>query len=280
MKKRIVFGGIMIAALAALLWWDHHLQAAGARVVGVPLAALTAVLLVVGYIEFARLAAAAGLPTLRATGIVASIVVALAPVWVPWLVGRSAGASTVLLVFAASVAACFFMQMARRRVEGAIRGIAATMLGIVYLGGLASGLLLIRVHCGMAALVVVLAAVKGADIAAYFTGSQIGRHKLIPWLSPGKSWEGLAGGLIAAAVVSMILNAVVGLGLAFWVAAVFGIALGLIGQFGDLCESLLKRDAGLKDSAAMIPGFGGVLDLVDSPLLAAPAGYALLTVLL
>jgi phosphatidate cytidylyltransferase len=269
----------MIAALTALLWWDHHLGATGSVPVGLPLAALTAVLVAVGYIEFSRLADAAGLPTLRATGIVASVALALTPVWGQWLDGGTT-ASTVLLVLAATVAACFAMQMATHRIHPAIRRIAGTLMGVLYLGGLTAALLLIRVDFGIPALVLVLAAVKGTDIGAYFTGSMIGRHKLIPWLSPGKTWEGLAGGVAAAAIVAMALNAAMAIGLAVGAAALTGVALGLIGQFGDLCESLLKRDAGLKDSASLIPEFGGVLDLVDSPLVAAPAGYALLTVLL
>jgi phosphatidate cytidylyltransferase len=86
--------------------------------------------------------------------------------------------------------------------------------------------------------------------------------------------------LVAAAIVSVVLNAALGVGLGLLAAALTGVVLGAIGQFGDLCESLLKRDAGLKDSAAIIPAFGGVLDLVDSPLVAAPAGYAMLALLL
>ena len=279
MNKRILFGSIMTVALTALLWWDHHLQATGATIIGLPLAALAAVLLVVGYFEFARLADVAGLPTLEATGIVASVALGTLPVWAQWLAGSPA-TPTVLLVLAATVAACFFMQMARHRTRTAMRRIAGTLMGVLYLGGLAACLLLIRARFGMPALVVVLTAVKGTDIGAYFTGTLIGRHKLIPWLSPGKSWEGLAGGLVAAAIVSVALNAALGVGLGLLAAALTGVVLGAIGQFGDLCESLLKRDAGLKDSAAIIPGFGGVLDLVDSPLVAAPAGYAMLALLL
>ena len=279
MSKRILFGGVMIAALAALLWWDHHLQATGAPVVGLPLAALTGLLLAVGYLEFARLADAAGLPTMRGTGIVASVALALLPVWGQWL-GVQATAEAVFLVLAATVAGSFLVQMARYRTQNAMRRLAGTLMGVLYLGGLAAALLAIRVRFGIGPLIVVLAAVKGADIGAYFTGSMIGRHKMIPWLSPGKSWEGLAGGLIAAAAVAIGLNAAFGVGLTVWAGAGAGALLGLIGQFGDLCESLLKRDAGLKDSASLIPEFGGVLDLMDSPLVAAPAGYALLTVLL
>ncbi|RPI58417.1 MAG: CDP-archaeol synthase [Planctomycetaceae bacterium] len=127
-----------------------------------------------------------------------------------------------------------------------------------------------------------LVAVKCTDIGAYFTGSAIGRHKLIPWLSPGKTWEGLLGGMAAAAGVSVLAVwamdiHIAGSALPFWRAVVFGVVVGLIGQFGDLSESLMKRSVNVKDSGAVVPEFGGVLDILDSPLLAAPAGYLMLT---
>lgn len=265
----------MVVALAALLLWDHHLTLAG--MVGWPLAGLAAVLIAGGYVEYARLAIAVDLPAIPLVGVPASIALALLPVWtqpVTW-----PGGDVALLVLAAAVVATFLTQMAAFRLETAARRIAGTLGGVLYLGALAGGLLAVRVRFGVPALVWVLVVVKGMDIGAYFTGTAIGRHKIIPWLSPGKSWEGLAGGLILTAIVAAALNRVLGLDLAIPAAVVAGLVLGVVGQVGDLCESLLKRDAGRKDSAALIPAFGGVLDLVDSPLVAAPVGYVLLAVL-
>jgi phosphatidate cytidylyltransferase len=122
-----------------------------------------------------------------------------------------------------------------------------------------------------------VAVVKAADIGAYATGRTLGRHKLIPWLSPGKTIEGFFGGLvfsgIAGACIAIYLRGPVPAVIA--VGGGYGVILGAIGQLGDLLESLLKRDAGVKDSGN-VPGFGGVLDILDSPLLAAPAAYWLL----
>ena len=124
--------------------------------------------------------------------------------------------------------------------------------------------------------------VKASDMGAYFTGMAIGRHKMIPWLSPAKSWEGLAGGIAFAAAAGGALAAwswslddprdhvPVALGIGA------GAALGLVGTFGDLAESLLKRSAGIKDSGRVLPGMGGVLDVLDSPLLAGPVVWAAL----
>ena len=131
----------------------------------------------------------------------------------------------------------------------------------------------------------IVGVVKAADVGAYITGKSIGRHKLIPWLSPGKTWEGFFGGLL----LSGIVGAAIAMGLrdnvaslanvpTAWVyigGAISGALLGAAGQVGDLLESLLKRDAGVKDSGK-VPGFGGVLDILDSPLLAAPVAYWLL----
>ena len=177
--------------------------------------------------------------------------------------------------------------MIRHRVAGALARVSLTMLAVVYLGAGAALMFAIRMdgRLGVPALVLFLAAVKFTDIGAYFTGTAIGRHKLIPWLSPGKTWEGLAGGLAAAAGISVLAVwafrhvASSHLSLSYVQAAIFGVVVGGIGQFGDLSESLLKRSAQVKDSGALVPEFGGILDILDSPLLAAPAAYVLLAVM-
>ena len=109
--------------------------------------------------------------------------------------------------------------------------------------------------------------VKFTDIGAYFGGRAFGKHKLIFWLSPGKTWEGLFFGLLTAGLVGVPFAA---LGLPahvpWWKGFIFGVVIGGIGQLGDLLESLMKRDAEVKDSRQLVPGFGGILDIIDSPL--------------
>ena len=154
---------------------------------------------------------------------------------------------------------------------------------------------------------VFLAVTKVSDIGAYFVGSAIGRHKLIPWVSPGKTVEGCIGGICASAGLSVLVwyfsracassptvadltdaqAIAVAFGDAFSLfgamsllqALIFGSLMSIVGQLGDLLESVFKRSAGTKDSARLIPQFGGVLDLVDSPVLAAPVAWFLLTYL-
>lgn len=126
-------------------------------------------------------------------------------------------------------------------------------------------------------LVVVLSTWIG-DTAAYLVGSRIGRHKLVPRLSPHKTVEGALGGLAGSAAIAATAWTGLGLG-AWWLGAVVGLILGVVGQLGDLAESFLKRQAGVKDSGTLIPGHGGVLDRIDALLFAFPAGYLLAAVL-
>ena len=114
--------------------------------------------------------------------------------------------------------------------------------------------------------------VFAADIGAYFAGRSLGRHKLAPRVSPGKTWEGAIGGLVAVGLVALAGAARLGLPVAAGVA--FGCAIGIFSVIGDLTESMFKRAAGLKDSGSLLPGHGGILDRIDSVTAAAPL-YAL-----
>ena len=117
------------------------------------------------------------------------------------------------------------------------------------------------------------------DSGAYFVGRLTGRHKMAPNLSPGKTWEGAAGGLAAALIAALLLSLLppqyLNLGLDWWLPALIGLAVGIAAQGGDLLESALKRFAGVKDAGALFPGHGGMLDRLDSLLLTLPLVYYL-----
>jgi phosphatidate cytidylyltransferase len=133
-------------------------------------------------------------------------------------------------------------------------------------------------HLGIVPLVSLVAVVKAGDIAAYVVGSLIGRHRMAPVLSPGKTWEGAAasvGGSLAAAWVVLHGTSLAPAAQPWGGWVVYGLAVGLAGMVGDLAESLLKREAGAKDSGRSLGGLGGVLDLVDSLLFAAPVAWLL-----
>ncbi len=130
---------------------------------------------------------------------------------------------------------------------------------------------------GLAWLLIVVLAIWVGDSAAYLGGRAFGKRKLAPRLSPNKTVEGAVCGLVGSTVVACITAGLTGLGLPLPLAAAIGLALGVVGQVGDLSESLLKRQAGIKDSGTLIPGHGGMLDRVDALLFALPVGWAVAT---
>ena len=112
------------------------------------------------------------------------------------------------------------------------------------------------------------------DIGAYATGLRFGRHKLAPNISPGKTWEGFAGSIVFA-IVAAVLLAVLMLHQPWWLGVIMGVLLALVGTAGDLMESLIKRDIGVKDISTWLPGHGGFLDRLDSILPSAAVAYAI-----
>ena len=124
---------------------------------------------------------------------------------------------------------------------------------------------------GPAWVVVLMLVIWGADVAAYFSGRRWGRRKLAPTVSPGKSWAGFWGGLVAVALVMMLFSWWLGVGPAQMLLLVLlGLVTGVISVLGDLFESVLKRSRGVKDSGSLLPGHGGILDRIDSMLSAGP----------
>lgn len=199
--------------------------------------------------------------------------------WLPHLLGvdvwRSIGST-----FAAFVLAAFLIEMANFQTPGeSINRIALSVLIVAYLGLLPSFLAQMRwlspdLQQGTLALALAVFVPKCCDIGAYFTGRFLGRHKMSPVLSPKKTWEGAAGGILAAIIVTMALNRLGPVQTAGPVAEVaFGVTVGGAGMLGDLAESLIKRDCQQKDASQAVPGFGGVLDVVDAVLFAAPVAY-------
>ncbi len=159
--------------------------------------------------------------------------------------------------------------------KDAALGAARRALGLVYIALPITFLFLIAVlepH-GRLWLLLLLIVVWANDTFAYFTGRLIGKHKLSPEISPGKTIEGAVGGLTGGGLVAYVFNYYANLmPAAHWIIAL-SIVIGIAGIFGDLGESLLKRSAGVKDSGSLIPGHGGILDRMDSLLFPAPILY-------
>jgi len=164
----------------------------------------------------------------------------------------------------------------RRPVDGFLADASVTALMVVYLPLLASFVIAMMVSTQpVTQIVAYLACIAMNDTGAYIMGSLLGRHKMTPHISPAKTWEGLAGGLVWAAVTGALLMKFV-LGVPWWQGVVFGLVMGVCATLGDLVESAVKRDVGVKDMGKLLPGHGGAMDRVDSILYCAPIAWGLL----
>jgi len=158
---------------------------------------------------------------------------------------------------------------------------ALTLLGLLYVPFLFNFVALLAFMPGdpqenRFLLIYLLAVTKFSDVGAYVIGSLIGRHKMIPRISPGKTWEGFAGAILTSLVISVAMTWAMGNRIHvidFYDSIILGLLLPLISVVGDLAESVVKRDASIKDSGQSIPGIGGALDLIDSILFTAPVLY-------
>jgi phosphatidate cytidylyltransferase len=171
------------------------------------------------------------------------------------------------------------MQFRRRENSGAVIDISTTIFGILYISWFLSFFIKIRYLPGGAGLfAAVLLIVKSGDIGAYLIGSRFGKTLLLPRISPKKSVEGAIGGFFFSILGAIASQPLVNLSYGHVLLA--GIFLAVLGQLGDLSESLIKRDCQVKDAGGAFPGLGGVLDLVDSLLFTGPAFYFYMSVVL
>lgn len=190
------------------------------------------------------------------------------------------GLEWIVAGFLATIPLAFFLHWIASTRQSATVAISSTVLGAAWIGlGLAHLLLLRDIPLnGRLAIFTVLLAIFAGDIAAFFAGRLLGRHKLAPAISPGKTWEGFVAGTAATvfvAFVALYKQDYVSIGDSLILGAVIAIA----GPVGDLFESALKRDMQVKDSGRILGGHGGVLDRLDAPLFAAVASYYVLRAL-
>ncbi|MCK4241924.1 MAG: CDP-archaeol synthase [Dehalococcoidia bacterium] len=152
-----------------------------------------------------------------------------------------------------------------RRAGNALVNWVWTLAGIIYIGWMLSHFIPLRaLDDGREWVLFLLFATFATDTAAFFCGRAWGKRSLAPVISPGKTWEGALGGLLAAIAASLILATILNLPIPYWQVTILGILIGIFAQLGDLSESLLKRSAGVKESGTLIPGHGGLLDRLDS----------------
>jgi phosphatidate cytidylyltransferase len=227
---------------------------------------LVTVTTLVALLEFYRMLSVKGLPCWRWLGIACGGALPFT-FYVGGIANHGAVAATLVLSFLVGL-------IARQELMIAFQSLAFTLLGTLYVGWLFSYVLLLRLlNAGPEYVFYLFAVVWLGDAAALVCGRAFGRHKLAPRLSPGKTIEGALGGFLGS-----LCGATLGgrwlLGhLTLTQCVAIGCLLAVLGQLGDLSESLLKRSSGVKDSGVLIPGHGGILDKVDGILFGAPALY-------
>lgn len=291
---RIILGLLFVAVIAALAWADFDSTRPG--LIMSPLAIVGSFLAAGELVRLFESTVGATSPSryLVVPGSVLTVLVSCMPML--WPIGAVqptavTGVGWVGVGLAASCSLVFCAEMYRFRGAGAATvRLALAVFGIAYAGGLMGFVAHLRLlsggpwgengRWGMVALISLIVVVKTNDIGAYFVGRFLGRTKMAPVLSPKKTWEGVAGGfavstLATAATLGPLaasMGCVTDQTTTAWLLGCLAYALlvGAAGVAGDLAVSLLKRDANLKNSSSWMPGFGGVLDLLDSVLFAAP----------
>jgi phosphatidate cytidylyltransferase len=272
MVKRVAFAIVAIPALIGIVWFGDW-----------ALVALLVVAATIGIGELFHLAELAGTRPLLELG---RVLAALAPVAVilmmkvpdvEW-VGANIGYSCIGLMLIVVCAVVF----SRTPLQRPLASIAITLFGVVYTAVLPSTMLLIR-HgnwgtrstAGTALVLFPLIVTWVTDTAAMIGGQKIGGPKMAPMVSPGKTQAGgiagVIGGTVIGALYAWFVFPRMAIDVGVVAAAALALVLSIVGQIGDLAESLFKREAGVKDSSALIPGHGGVLDRLDSLYLAIPA---------
>ena len=271
LKDRVLSGALIgFAAIAVTLW--------------IPLGGALAILLAVcalAMFEFYALLDAAEIPHFKYFGLSSGLVLIFAT-WYPLRNSVAQVCDIEWMVMCGITIAVFLRQFPQKNNPKPLETIAGTLMGVIYISLLLSFFAKLLLswgdHTGRLLILYLILVVKASDMGAYFVGCTFGRHKLIPRISPAKTWEGFFGGLLSAVVVSVLFYAFAKkslgvLSLHLSDALILGILLGTIGTVSDLTESLFKRGAGVKDSGRMILGMGGILDVIDSLLFSAPALY-------
>lgn len=261
---RVTSGAVLVAIVVGIVWFAPPLV----------FLAVALVLVVLGVGEYAGLARASDLTVPVVPAAAAAVLTCLS--FSSSLPAAVAALPLDVVLMSAFVALGALVVAAWRGGRDAVGSAAATLASPIYLGLPLGALVAVRETHGAAALFLLMCTVMVSDTAQYYTGRAFGRRLLSPRISPKKTVEGAIGGVVAGVLVLAVAGH-------WWLPAmapafrvVLGLALVALGIVGDLFESALKRGAGVKDSSALIPGHGGVLDRIDALLFAAPLYYVVL----
>lgn len=243
-------------------------------------------IVVIALTEFYDILSKGGLPCAERWGLVAGLLLTAGTWWFS-ITQRNFTSMFEVLFLTAFVLVLFLRQMANADNNHGIPTISNTLLGILYIalmfGFFPKIIFLFNENAAIGRLFVfyLIVTTKFCDIGAYASGAVFGRHKMIPRISPNKTWEGFFGGLMVSVAVSVscyqyLSERIACVGFGFLDAVLLGVLLGGVGALGDLAESMIKREVQVKDSGGVLPGIGGALDLIDSLLFTAPVLYAYL----
>lgn len=261
-KKRMITSGVLIAIIAAAVLVDW--------VCGLAVTAF----IVLGLNEFFTMLQKKGIKIFKYFGIGMGMIIPLSIIF-----NFELTKGWELLLIVSALLFLIVMQFTRRDSSGTIIGISTTIFGIMYVSWFLSFLIKIRyLDGGVGLLLTVLLIAKLGDAGAYLIGSRFGRTPLIPRISPKKSIEGAIGGLIFSVLGALISRPFLNLPYVYLVC--IGLFLGVLAQLGDFSESLMKRDCQIKDSGNILPGIGGILDVIDSLLFTGPVFYFYMSLML
>ena len=260
---RLMTGSILIALIVWVLFWAPRWV----------FAAVTMAFIGLGLNEFFALVERKGIVIERWIGLGVGLIIPLSI-----CSGFEPTKGWELFFMVVAFLTLFLLQLRRPDSSQAIVGVSTALFGIFYVSWCFSFLIKLRflsgpsIPSGPWLVAFLLLVTKGGDVGAYFTGSLFGRHTLIRRISPSKTWEGVIGGLLFSLGAAWALRPVFRqVGVQHLL--ILGLLLGILGQLGDLSESLIKRDCQAKDSGDLLPGMGGVLDVLDSLLFTSPICY-------
>lgn len=276
--RRLITSVVLWTVVIAALFSGHALVSNGVFLVVIVLLALA------GLTEFYGLAAQRGLPCFKGCGLAGgALLMAGTFLNVTGCIGTQGSPARVndfetgfLILF---VLGLCVRQLASKSSASGLTGVAVTLFGLMYVPWLLNFVQKINFFPGVEGKFFVLYFIlvtKFSDMGAYATGSLIGRHRMIPRISPNKTWEGFAGAILLSTAASLVFAHCFRakmMGMTWLHAAILGVLLSSTAVVGDLIESLFKREAGVKDSGRFFPGIGGILDLLDSLLFNAPIMY-------
>lgn len=269
LKKRLLTALWSFIVVMAAVWFEK------------PIMWFTVLAVIAGIlaaIEFYRLVGVAKVLPLTICGVAMTVLFIIAP-----QLDLNINISLISLLVTGAIALPMILMIFLPKQEGLFRLWAWTLTGVLYIGWLISYLVSLRLvpdafgfpDTGRNLVLMALLATFASDTTAYFVGKAIGKHKMAPSISPGKTWEGAVGGVLGAVIACYIFTLNTFFQVPFTVvsAIVLGILLSIFSQLGDLAESMLKRGAGVKDSGNLMPGHGGIMDRLDSILFAGVVVY-------